>query len=82
LLSHLRELALAIADGVDIRGYYHWSLLDNFEWIKGFGPRFGLFKVDYETFARTPTRSAEIYKRIIRDHSKREGLVPDSHLMN
>lgn len=81
LQSHLREVALAIADGVDIRGYYHWSLLDNFEWIKGFGPRFGLFKVDYDTFERTPTRTAEIYKKIIHDHSKRDGLTPDPFLI-
>jgi beta-glucosidase len=81
LRSHLRELALAIADGVDIRGYYHWSLLDNFEWIKGFGPRFGLYKVDYESFTRTPTATAELYKKIIRDHSRSKGQVPDPSLI-
>lgn len=68
LASHLAEMARAIEKGVDIRGYYHWSLLDNFEWIKGFGPRFGLFKVDYDTFERTTTDSARLYQKIIRRH--------------
>jgi beta-glucosidase len=68
LLSHLKEVARALADGIDIRGYYHWSLLDNFEWGKGFGPRFGLYHVDYETFARKPTKSAEVYRNIIEAH--------------
>lgn len=77
LMSHLEELALAIEEGIDIRGYYHWSLLDNFEWIKGFGPRFGLFRVNYETFAREATRSADLYREIISGHLGREGLVPD-----
>ena len=58
LRTHLAEAAGAIADGIDIRGYYHWSLLDNFEWIKGFGPRFGLYRVDFETPERVATESA------------------------
>ncbi len=65
LRDHIRELLEARASGIDIRGYYHWSLLDNFEWIKGFGPRFGLFAVDYETYERTPRPSAQIYKALI-----------------
>lgn len=66
--SHLREMATLIQDGTDIRGYYHWSLLDNFEWIKGFGPRFGLFRVNYETLERSATESAQLYKKIIQAH--------------
>jgi beta-glucosidase len=77
LLSHLGELARAIRDGLDIRGYFHWSLLDNFEWIKGFGPRFGLYRVNYDTFERTPTDSALLYKKIIEAHRSREGMIPD-----
>jgi beta-glucosidase len=76
LLAHLGEIASAIRDGIDIRGYYHWSLLDNFEWIKGFGPRFGLYAVDYDTFARTPRESAVIYKNIIEAHRNGDILTP------
>jgi beta-glucosidase len=53
----LRGLASAIADGVDVRGYLHWSLLDNFEWFSGYAPTFGLIAVDRTTFARTPKPS-------------------------
>jgi beta-glucosidase len=68
LLSHLQVLAEEIASGLDVRGYFHWSLLDNFEWSKGFWPRFGLFAVDYETLERAPTRSARLYREIIEAH--------------
>ncbi|RBY75453.1 glycoside hydrolase family 1 protein [Geodermatophilus sp. TF02-6] len=53
----LRGLAEAIADGADVRGYFHWSLLDNFEWFAGYAPRFGLIAVDRTTFVRTPKPS-------------------------
>jgi len=53
----LAGLAGAIADGADVRGYVHWSLLDNFEWMLGFAPTFGLVAVDRQTFARTPKPS-------------------------
>jgi beta-glucosidase/6-phospho-beta-glucosidase/beta-galactosidase len=81
LLSHLAQVARAISeDGLDIRGYYHWSLLDNFEWIKGFWPRFGLYQVDYDTFERKPTRSAELYRRIIDAH-REEGRKPSLEVL-
>jgi beta-glucosidase len=51
-------------EGVDIRGYYHWSLTDNFEWAEGFGPRFGLYNVDYSTYERTSTLGADVFKAI------------------
>jgi beta-glucosidase len=54
----------AIEDGMDIRGYFYWSLLDNFEWDKGFWPRFGLVHVDYATQKRTIRDSARLYGRI------------------
>jgi beta-glucosidase len=57
LSEHLGALARAIADGVDVRGYFVWSLLDNFEWSKGYEPRFGLVHVDYSTQTRTPKDS-------------------------
>lgn len=69
--KHLEAVSRAKASGVDVRGYFHWSLLDNFEWIKGFGPRFGLYRVDYETFERKPTRSALFYQAIISRHEQR-----------
>jgi beta-glucosidase len=53
----LAGLADAIADGADVRGYVHWSLLDNFEWMLGYRPTFGLVSVDRQTFARTPKPS-------------------------
>jgi beta-glucosidase len=55
--AHLDVLARAIADGVDVRGYFYWSLLDNFEWARGYEPRFGLVHVDYATQVRTPKAS-------------------------
>jgi beta-glucosidase len=65
--DHLRVLAHAIDDGIPVEAYCHWSLMDNFEWSLGFTPRFGLFAVDYTTFARVPRASAELYHDIIRD---------------
>jgi beta-glucosidase len=66
--AHLRAAHLAIADGVDLRGYFVWSLLDNFEWAFGFERRFGLVHVDYETLLRTPKASAHWYRQVIRDN--------------
>jgi beta-glucosidase len=60
----LQQIARARADGMDVRGYYHWSLLDNFEWAMGFAPHFGLYHVDRATFARTPTEGATVLGQI------------------
>ena len=65
LVDHLAEVAAAIADGVDVRGYLHWSLLDNFEWAEGYAPRFGLYSVDYRTQVRTLRPSGAAYARLI-----------------
>lgn len=62
----LRELKKAMDDGVPVLGYMHWSLIDNFEWISGYGPKFGLCSVDRTTFKRTPKPSARIYAAIAR----------------
>ncbi|HEU4615600.1 MAG TPA: family 1 glycosylhydrolase, partial [Kofleriaceae bacterium] len=47
-------------NGVDVRGFYYWSLTDNFEWAEGFAPHFGLYRVDYTTYDRTPTEGADV----------------------
>ena len=60
----LEGVARARAEGVDVRGYYHWSLTDNFEWAEGFAPRFGLYSVDDGTFDRTPTEGAEVLRQL------------------
>ncbi|HEY8552429.1 MAG TPA: GH1 family beta-glucosidase [Thermaerobacter sp.] len=70
--GHVRAVADAIARGVDVRGYFVWSLLDNFEWARGYGPRFGLFYVDYPTQRRVPKTSALWYREVI----ARNGLAP------
>lgn len=64
---HLSALSEAIKAGADVRGYLHWSLLDNFEWTS-FKPRFGLCSVDFKTFERTPKDSAYFYKDIIENN--------------
>ena len=54
----------ALEEGIPIEGYFHWSLMDNFEWAEGFGPRFGLYRVDYETMERIPGPGAEEFVRL------------------
>lgn len=60
----LEQVERARSEGVDVRGYYHWSLFDNFEWAEGFGPRFGLYRVDYASYARTATEGATVLGEI------------------
>ncbi|HRY31067.1 MAG TPA: family 1 glycosylhydrolase [Candidatus Paceibacterota bacterium] len=67
IVRALASVSNAIKDGVDVRGYFYWSLLDNFEWDKGFWPRFGLVKVDPKTQERTVRDSAYVYKTIAED---------------
>jgi beta-glucosidase len=62
----LQGLHSCVTDGIDVRGYCYWSLLDNFEWDDGFGKTFGLVGVDRETFARTPKPSAQWYAGVAR----------------
>jgi beta-glucosidase len=68
LRDHLVALHRAITQGVDVRGYFVWSLLDNFEWSAGYGKRFGLHHVDFETQRRTPRATARYYADVIRTH--------------
>ena len=65
LKGHLASLNRAIAAGVPLRGYFAWSLLDNFEWAYGYSKRFGLIYVDYATQQRIPKASARWYRRVI-----------------
>ncbi len=66
LRDHLRAALSAMRNGVDLRGYFAWSLLDNFEWAYGYSQRFGLIHVDYATQRRTPKASARFYAEVIR----------------
>jgi beta-glucosidase len=64
--SHIVAVAEAIEHGIDVRGYFVWSLMDNFEWAEGYGKRFGIVHVDYATLQRTLKRSALWYKALLR----------------
>jgi beta-glucosidase len=63
----LRGVRGLLDDGLDVRGYFQWSLLDNFEWTFGYRPRFGLVEVDRLTFRRTPKPSAQWFADAVRD---------------
>jgi beta-glucosidase len=66
LVRHVRAMARALEAGADVRGYFFWSLLDNFEWAEGFTGRFGLFRVDFGgDFTRHPRGSADVYREIV-----------------
>lgn len=64
LYNHLKNVHLAMQEGVHVTGYLYWSLLDNFEWDKGFGPRFGLVDIDYRTYKRTVRESARKFAQV------------------
>ncbi|GHG12921.1 glycoside hydrolase family 1 protein [Streptomyces zaomyceticus] len=64
--GHVRALHEAMEEGADVRGYFIWSILDNFEWAEGYRQRFGLVHVDYETLARTPKESYAWYRDLIK----------------
>jgi beta-glucosidase len=69
LRAHACAVAAAAREGVPVRGYFHWSLTDNFEWAEGFAPRFGLYRVDYATQARTPAGGAEVFAALAAEGS-------------
>jgi beta-glucosidase len=69
LNGHLDAAWRAIQDGVNLSGYFHWSLMDNFEWARGYQRRFGLYFVDFGTQHRLPKRSAAVYSRVARTNS-------------
>jgi beta-glucosidase len=65
LRNYLTQLQRATSEGVPVRGYFLWSLMDNFEWADGYTNRFGLHYVDYQTQTRSPKLSAEFYQEVI-----------------
>ena len=76
LREHVLAVSRAVEAGVDVRGYFYWSLLDNFEWAHGYSKRFGLIYVDYETQERTPKQSAGWYRDLITSvhaHNRTQG---------
>jgi beta-glucosidase len=66
LYEHLHEVLKARQAGVDVTTYLHWSLMDNFEWLEAWGPRFGLYRVDRQTLERTRTPGADYFERVAR----------------
>jgi beta-glucosidase len=68
LKGNLKWVHQAISEGVDVRGYNHWSLMDNFEWLSGYRPRFGLIEVDYKTLERKPRQSFYEYAKICKSN--------------
>jgi len=73
LVDHLRMCSQAINEGVNLIGYFHWSLMDNFEWAEGFSSRFGLVNVNFQTQKRTVKGSGRLYSRI----AKANGIGPE-----
>jgi beta-glucosidase len=74
----LEGLARTIADGLDVRGYLHWTFIDNFEWVHGFAITFGLVAVDRKTFKRTPKNSAIWLGQLARANGAQLSLALDS----
>lgn len=82
MVTHLQAVYQAVQAGVDVRGYFWWSLLDNFEWSEGYTPRFGLYHTDFETQVRTARTSAQLYERIVRANGIPDDLAAQYPLKN
>ncbi|PTT69876.1 family 1 glycosylhydrolase, partial [Arthrobacter sp. HMWF013] len=78
ILDHIAAVGEAIEQGADVRGYFVWSLLDNFEWSWGYGKRFGIVRVDYTTFERTIKDSGHAYAGLIAEAKRAASRLPDS----
>ncbi|KAI3702880.1 hypothetical protein L6452_28633 [Arctium lappa] len=72
--TYLSSLAQAIRDGADVRGYFVWTLMDDFEWIHGYGIRFGLYYVDRQTLARIPKLSARWYQDFLKNNTRARAI--------
>jgi beta-glucosidase len=68
--KHIDILERCREDGMDIRGYFYWSLMDNYEWLHGFNARFGLYEVDFNTLERKPTKTAAYYSSLIKQRQQ------------
>ena len=79
LRSHIAALNGALVEGVDVRGYFVWSLFDNFEWILGYEKRFGIVYVDYENQDRIPKDSALWYRDFIRSQTTGSKLITEGN---
>lgn len=75
LITYLHEVYRAIQEGIKVKGFFYWSLIDNFEWHRGFDPRFGLVEVDYHTQKRTIRPSALVYTDIIQHNGIPHSLL-------
>lgn len=80
IYEHILEIKRLLEENVDIRRYYHWSLLDNLEWNDGFSPRFGLVEVNYDTQERTIRKSGRFYSELCRSKEVTEEMI-DKYLM-
>jgi beta-glucosidase len=69
LRNHTAQVHRAMDEGVPVKGYFHWSLMDNFEWAHGFGQRFGLVYVDFKTQKRTIKDSGRFFARVARSNA-------------
>jgi len=81
LSRHLKGLHRADDEGYQIQGYFHWSLMDNFEWAEGYRHRFGLIHVDFQTLRRTPKDSAAWYAQVIANNGLGGPIAPSSHAL-
>jgi beta-glucosidase len=75
LVQHLHQVWRAVNFNWPVRGYFHWSLVDNFEWERGWSQRFGLWALDVENQKRTKRRSADLYMEICKENGITSGMV-------
>ena len=75
LVKHLEEMHRAIKDGYNIKGYFYWSFMDNFEWDKGFERRFGLVEINYKNFQRKLRKSAYVYGEISKERGIKDEIL-------
>ena len=69
LKRHIDTVEKSLRDGLDVRGYFYWTLIDNYEWLQGLDSRFGLYRVDFDTLKRSPTPAATYYSYLIQSRS-------------